>query len=260
MKRPLIAAAVLLALAAPAMAQAELAQMTGDAYLYAGPDPGYPMVATLYAGTTVDVQGCTAGWQWCDVIVANLRGWVPGAYLEYDYDNQPVLISNYGATIGIPIVSFSLGWYWGNFYRGMPFYDQYRYWYGWRPPYRPPPQPFPRGPWHPGPGWHGGLGPGNWHGPGPGWRGGPGPAPGGGWPHGGPPPRPAGPGGWQGYPAPVGPPGYGRPMPMPNGWQAGRPGNPQPPVNGPGRHDGARTAPPPRDDERRARDDHQDHP
>lgn len=148
---------VSLSLALPALAYAQDGFVTGNVNLRAGPDPSYPLVDQLPAGTGVSVQGCTSGWEWCDVINQNdgNRGWIAGNFIQYAYQQQPVLLSDYGAQIGIPIVAFSLGLYWDNYYRGRSFYGQRSYWYG-RPVVvrRPPPRhEFYRGPVHRGPGY-----------------------------------------------------------------------------------------------------------
>jgi uncharacterized protein YraI len=129
------------ALAFPALAQAADAYVTGDVNLRAGPDPDYPLIDQIPAGTEVDVQGCTDGWEWCDVIVYGNRGWVAGNYIEYEYQDQPVLLPEYGAEIGIPIVSFVIGNYWDHYYRGRPFYRERDRWYDRPVMHRPPPRP-----------------------------------------------------------------------------------------------------------------------
>lgn len=141
MKRLLWGALASLLLAVPSLAQAATGYVTGNVNLRAGPDAGYPLIALLPAGTDVDVQGCTAGWEWCDVIAYNNRGWIAGNYIQYDYRDRYVLLPSYGARIGIPIVSFVIGSYWNNHYRGRPFYKNRSYWY--HRPYvrRPPPPP-----------------------------------------------------------------------------------------------------------------------
>ena len=63
-----------LSLAVPALAHAADAYVTGNVNLRAGPDPAYPLIDRIPAGTEVDVQGCTDGWEWCDVIVFGNRG------------------------------------------------------------------------------------------------------------------------------------------------------------------------------------------
>lgn len=125
----------------PALAHAADGYVTGNVNLRAGPDSSYPLIDQIPAGTEVDVQGCTEGWEWCDVIAYGNRGWVAGNYVEYEYQDRPVLLSAYGAQIGIPIVTFVIGTYWNNYYSGRPFYrDRYR-WYHQPIVHRPPPPP-----------------------------------------------------------------------------------------------------------------------
>ena len=156
MKRFVLTVLLALGVASPAVAQYANGVVTAYTYLFAGPDPGYPTIAQLPAGTNVAVQGCTEGWGWCDVITLGMRGWVPATFVQYFYQNQPVIVADYGASIGIPIVAFSIGSYWGNYYRNRPFYQNRNYWYG--RPYSPRPPPVPPGyrPGYrpPGPGYH----------------------------------------------------------------------------------------------------------
>jgi uncharacterized protein YraI len=137
-----VAAALVLVL--PLAANAQDGYVTGNVSMRAGPDIQYPVVTMLPPGTEVSVQGCTSGWEWCDVIAYDNRGWVAGNFIEYDYDNQPVLMPEYGARIGIPIVTFVIGSYWGAHYRDRPFYRDRDRWYR-RPVHtRPPPPPLKR--------------------------------------------------------------------------------------------------------------------
>ena len=131
-------------LALPALAHATDAYVTGDVNLRAGPDPDYPLIDQIPACTEVNVQGCTDGWEWCDVIVYGNRGWVAGNYIEYEYQDQPVLLPAYGAQIGIPIVTFVIGNYWDNYYRSRPFYRERDRWYSRPVMHRPPPRPMDR--------------------------------------------------------------------------------------------------------------------
>lgn len=148
MKRLVWSVLLLFGLATPAaFAQGLNGVVTTYADLYAGPDAGYPTIAQLPPGTAVAIQGCTEGWGWCDVITAGLRGWVPATFVQYTYQSQPVYVADYGARIGIPIVAFSIGAYWGSYYTNRPFYRNRDYWYG--RPYAPRPPPRPPG-WHPG--------------------------------------------------------------------------------------------------------------
>ncbi|HKR76708.1 MAG TPA: SH3 domain-containing protein [Rhodanobacter sp.] len=131
-------------LALPALALAADGYTTGNVNLLAGPDPSYPLIDTIPAGAPLDVQGCTSGWEWCDVIFQDERGWVAGNFIQYDYDNQYVLVPQYGVQIGIPIVTFVISSYWDSYYRDRPFYRERSRWYARPMPHRPPPPPMHR--------------------------------------------------------------------------------------------------------------------
>jgi len=146
MKRMVWSAVATLSLAIPMLAHAQDAYVTDNVDVFAGPDSSYPLVAQIPAGTGVGVQGCTQGWEWCDVITYGNRGWVPGNYIQYNYQNQPVLLPMYGAQIGIPVVAFVIGDYWGRYYNNRPFYNDRASWYS-RPYVRRPPPPPPRYPY-----------------------------------------------------------------------------------------------------------------
>ncbi len=122
-------------------AMAAEAYLVDSTDLYAGPDIDYPQITTLPAGIPVSVYGCTDGWQWCDVQTNEDRGWVSGEYLQYEYQNQRVILPSYGAQIGIPIVAFALGVYWQEHYRSRPWYGQREDWSHRTFAHRPPPRP-----------------------------------------------------------------------------------------------------------------------
>ena len=162
MKRKLWSSLAALCLAVPACALATEGYVVDNVNLRAGPDQSYPLVDQLPTGTEVDVQGCTDGWEWCDVINDSdgNRGWIAGNYIQYQYEDQQVLLPEYGAQIGIPIVAFSVGNYWDRYYRERPFYGDRDSWnnrpYANRPPLPPPRGPYPgrpdgtdgHAPWH----------------------------------------------------------------------------------------------------------------
>ena len=229
MKRLLYSLATAMLMLVPASAFAAQGYTVATVNMLAGPDPQYPLIYTLDAGTPVDVQGCTEGWQWCDVIAGGSRGWVAGPYIEYLYNNLPVFVSDYGARIGIPVVSFAIGAYWGRYYINRPFYRDRTRWYARPIPVRPFPGPRPPiRPW-----------PGQRPTPGPGYRprppaGNRPPSPGNGNrppPSGGNRPqpgngnRPQPGGGNRPQPGNGGPPGQNtKPAPRPNGQQQGNNG------------------------------------
>lgn len=140
MKR-LLGTAIALALAAPLFAFANDAYIVSDISLQSGPDQEYPPIGDLQAGTEVDVQGCIEGYSWCDVIVGGDRGWVPGSFVEEEYNNQPVYLVDYGPRIGLPIVTFSIGTYWDSHYHNRPFYSQRTEWVNRHFTPRQPPRP-----------------------------------------------------------------------------------------------------------------------
>ncbi len=120
--------------------------------LYAGPSGEYPVVTELGPNVPVTVMGCVSDYSWCDVALPGMRGWVYAGYLTYPYQGGYVPLTNYGATIGLPIVTFSIGAYWGSFYRDRPWYGQRDHWahvpppgYGGHPPGPPPAHGGPQG-------------------------------------------------------------------------------------------------------------------
>lgn len=252
----------LLLLAVPVVAAAQDAYTSRTVYVRAGPDTSYPLVAQLSPGAPLRVMGCLNDWSWCDVTFAANRGWVYGPYLQYVYQGSRVPFYTYAPTFGVPIVTFSIGSYWDNYYHGRPWYGRRDYWVGRPPPphVRPPgppprPTPPPPRPRPPGAG-PGGPPPGNGRPPPPPSGGRPpgerppgGPPPNTGRPPGNPPPStgrpPGGPPPESGRP-PGGPPPGDMTRPSPNNPGGSRPGGPPPGGGGGGGGEGNRPPPPAR--------------
>ena len=138
----------------PSAVLAQYAYTTGTVNMRAGPDSSYPLVLRVYPGTQVQVHGCIADWSWCDVSVGFERGWIYAPYLAYPYQGNNVTIYGFGPSLGVPIISFTIGPYWDNYYRGRPWWYQRNDWY-YRPPpvHRPPPPGWRPPPPSPPPGW-----------------------------------------------------------------------------------------------------------
>jgi uncharacterized protein YraI len=133
---------IVVSLALAAAASAQTAYTTQDVNVRAGPSGDYPLVASLAPRTQVTLFGCLNTWKWCDVGVGPNRGWVYARFLASPYQNQSVPIISGGATLGLPIVTFSIVPYWDNYYRGRPWYGTRPQWQHRPPPaVRPPPPP-----------------------------------------------------------------------------------------------------------------------
>lgn len=128
MHRHLISTLGALLLAASGIAGAQNAYTAKPMNLRAGPNRDYPMVAQLDAGAPLDVHGCLDGYAWCDVSFEDTRGWLYAGGISFVYNGDRVPLYSYGPRLGLPIITFSLGAYWGNYYRGRPFYAQRNTW------------------------------------------------------------------------------------------------------------------------------------
>jgi uncharacterized protein YraI len=116
------------AMAMPLWAAAQQAFTLRDVEVFAGPSSEYPPVATLPPNAGVRVAGCLSDWSWCDIIFSGFRGWVYAADLGYPYENQRVVIIEYGPRLSLPVVTFSLNTYWERHYRERPWYREREQW------------------------------------------------------------------------------------------------------------------------------------
>src|SRR6476660_1919254 len=128
----LLLAALVCAIPTAALAQEAYTNRTAN--VRAGPDQTYPVVAQLPPGVGLQVIGCIEGYSWCDVVFGDNRGWIYAGSLSYAYQSRRVPILAYGPTIGIPIITFSIGNYWDSYYRGRPWYRNRSYWINRSPP------------------------------------------------------------------------------------------------------------------------------
>jgi len=92
------------------------------------------------AGAYVEVYGCLPDYTWCDVGIYGSRGWVAATYLQYYWGDQWVYLPAYAPRIGVPIVTFVLGTYWGDHYRHRSWYRERERWERSPPRSLPPPR------------------------------------------------------------------------------------------------------------------------
>ena len=124
LRTALVAALLLVptaALAAPGI-------VTVSTGLRAGPGAGFPLVDRVPEGARVNIHGCLRGNAWCDVSLADDRGWVSSQYLEYLYRNHYVYLPDYVDEVDVPVVPFVLSSYWSSYYEGRPWYRRHAYW------------------------------------------------------------------------------------------------------------------------------------
>lgn len=135
------------------VARAELAYLSQPTNLHAGPATNYPVITVVGTEVMVDVYGCEAGYQWCDIgLPDGTRGWLWANSLYFVQNNEYVPLMTYAPSFGVPLITFSLGSYWPLYYRNRPWYSNNTWWHGMRPPsssgWRPPApsRPFPTRP------------------------------------------------------------------------------------------------------------------
>ncbi len=109
-------------------AEASEAFVVDNTFLFSGPDYDMPRVERLRHGSSVDVIGCIDGYQWCDVVTFDERGWVPGDFLEFDMDGRREPIYSAAPFLGLMILSFSLEEYWGEHYHHRPWFHDRDHW------------------------------------------------------------------------------------------------------------------------------------
>jgi uncharacterized protein YraI len=133
-RRLLVSCSGALLLALCGIASAQDAYTARPMNLRAGPNRAYPLVAQVDGNAPLQVYGCLDGWSWCDVSAEGNRGWMYGGGISFSYNGGAVPLYSYGPQLGLPIITFSLGAYWGQYYQGRPWYAQRTVWAGRRFP------------------------------------------------------------------------------------------------------------------------------
>lgn len=127
-RRPLVYSLGALLLTSLGVASAQNAYTARPMNLRAGPNRDYPTVAQIDAGAPLDIHGCLDDYSWCDASFEDNRGWIYAGGVSFVYQGQRVPLYSYGPHLGLTVLSFSLMTYWGDYYRGRPFYAQRTSW------------------------------------------------------------------------------------------------------------------------------------
>lgn len=115
----------------PVAASAAEGFATANVNMRSGPSTRYPAVVVIPVGAPIEIHGCLADANWCDVSFARGRGWVSGTYVQAEYQSNRVYVApRYYRPLGIPTVTFELGNYWDRNYRNRDFYRDREYWRG----------------------------------------------------------------------------------------------------------------------------------
>lgn len=115
----------------PNTAQAAEAFANAKVNLRAGPDGGYPVVDILKRGERVELLGCIAGYQWCELETQSReRGWVYAHYLDTrrNLDGGQTLTIVQTGGHGLKIITFNPRNYWNRYYRTKYFYPERDRW------------------------------------------------------------------------------------------------------------------------------------
>lgn len=90
----LSAAAVLLAIGAPAYAQQTVTAAT-DLNVRSGPGPQYDVVGVIGVDQAVRLDGCMQGSKWCQVSFDGGQGWAYSDYLVADYGGRDAIVTEH---------------------------------------------------------------------------------------------------------------------------------------------------------------------
>lgn len=142
--------AMVAVIASPAIAEAATRGFaTANVNMRSGPSTAYPAVVVVPNGAPVTIHGCLNDRAWCDVSFNRGRGWVSANYVQAASSKGRFVVEpRRYRELGVPIITFELGRYWDQHYRGRNFYGERDRWR--RPPPRggywdsAPPKP-PRG-------------------------------------------------------------------------------------------------------------------
>ncbi len=109
---------------APAIAAADPGRANASVNVRAGPDIAFPGIATLARGASIEVRGCIASRQWCDVSSGRVRGWVSARYLDINVGGRQGNVWNNRTRVQLPTLSWNIDSYWDTNYSGRDFNRQ----------------------------------------------------------------------------------------------------------------------------------------
>jgi uncharacterized protein YraI len=119
MRKLLHVGAALAVMGGPALAAN--GSTTESVQLQAGPGSQYPDVMRLAAGLKVEIHGCSAAWDWCDITWRGNRGWVLATSLSYHSEaGEPS--TSLKRESGLPTATFNLEAYWNTHYAQRPWF------------------------------------------------------------------------------------------------------------------------------------------
>jgi uncharacterized protein YraI len=126
-----ILALLAVALAAPsaAFANIETGFANMRAELRAGPGIDFPRVATIAEGVQMDIDGCIASGQWCEVGMLGMRGWLNATQLDIHINGLRETLASHRTEAALPTITWNLEKYWSDNYRDRTIYqmiDLYR--------------------------------------------------------------------------------------------------------------------------------------
>jgi uncharacterized protein YraI len=101
-----LGAMVALVLALPGSAAAATAVATTDVNIRSGPGPQFSVVGAISQNTRVELAGCLADSNWCQVNDQGTIGWSYGEYLATEVAGDTVVIAVARQEIDIPTVTY----------------------------------------------------------------------------------------------------------------------------------------------------------
>jgi len=99
-----LASLAAIGMAVPSLAAGATATATSDLNIRSGPGPQYPPTGVIGNGSTVAVEGCIQGSQWCQVDYNGTTGWAYGQYMTMNYQGRTVVIEQQPSAV--PVVTY----------------------------------------------------------------------------------------------------------------------------------------------------------